>query len=421
MLAEIHKVAAITRLITIGLAIASYIFIGSYDSSAEIQLDSSRPHVLNVFLRWDAMYFLHISEFGYIFEQETAFFPLMPLIARFIANTVFWPLQSILSYRYTLLLAGVTIANVCFVLAAGALYRLTIALLPGNKKLAFASAIAFCLSPPAMFMSSFYTESLFAWITFEGMRFIAQKKYLLAALIWSFASAARSNAIVYSGFFFYDLFWMRFVNRKRYLTGLVKACIYTLITISGFVAFQYYTFNRFCSLDRPWCENKLPLLYSFVQKEYWGNGFLAYYEVKQIPNFVLAAPIILISLFGLKNYIQHDSLRFLTIHLMSSKTPYRKADENQSYTSSALAVYMYLWAFLLVFVCCNMHVQVIIRFFTSLPPLYWFVGALWSKAFGSSQLDKNVQSTVAANLVFSYFILYGLAGIVLFSGFLPPA
>lgn len=92
--------------------------------------------------------------------------------------------------------------------------RLTITLLPSNKKLAYISSIAFCLSPPAMFMSSFYTESIFALMSFTGMRCAAQKKYFVAALIWGFTSAIRSNAIVYSGFFFYDLIWIRSINRK---------------------------------------------------------------------------------------------------------------------------------------------------------------------------------------------------------------
>lgn len=87
MLKKVYSVAIASRLITIALAIVSYLFTGSYDSSAEIQLETSSHHVLNVFLRWDALYFLHIAEHGYVYEQETAFFPLMPLLARELSNT----------------------------------------------------------------------------------------------------------------------------------------------------------------------------------------------------------------------------------------------------------------------------------------------------------------------------------------------
>lgn len=142
MLKQVYSIAITSRLVTIGLAIATYFFTGSYDSSGEIQLEASAKCVLNVFLRWDALYFLHIAEKGYVYEQETAFFPVMPLLAKLLANTgmlcdgpcnagtrlmtfsvVFLPLQGLLGNRYTLLLSGVTVANVSFVLAAGALYR----------------------------------------------------------------------------------------------------------------------------------------------------------------------------------------------------------------------------------------------------------------------------------------------------------
>lgn len=142
-----------------------------------------------------------------------------------------------------------------------------------------------------------------------------------------------------------------------------------------------------------------------------GNGFLSYYEIKQIPNFLLAAPIIALSIAGLKAFIQSDKLRFWTIGI-KQKEPMAKS----TFHSSSLLAYMYLWLVLLLFVTTSMHVQVIIRFFTSLPPLYWYVGHLWINGFGQAQ--KNV---ILANIVLVYFVLYGLVGIVLFSSFLPPA
>lgn len=87
MLKEVYSVAIASRLLTIVLAVATYYFTGSYDSSAEIQLESTSKHVLNVFLRWDALYFLHIAEHGYIYEQETAFFPLMPLLSQLLTHS----------------------------------------------------------------------------------------------------------------------------------------------------------------------------------------------------------------------------------------------------------------------------------------------------------------------------------------------
>lgn len=50
-----------------------------------------------------------------------------------------------------------------------------------------------------------YAESPFAALSFTGMLFAARKQYLLAAITWSVSATARSNGILYAGFFFHDL------------------------------------------------------------------------------------------------------------------------------------------------------------------------------------------------------------------------
>lgn len=86
---RIHSFAAATRVITVGVGILSYLATGSYDSSAEIQLAPSSwaEHCLVSLLRWDALYFNHIGQHGYVYEQEHAFFPGIPLLARMLAKT----------------------------------------------------------------------------------------------------------------------------------------------------------------------------------------------------------------------------------------------------------------------------------------------------------------------------------------------
>lgn len=82
--------AIATRLVAISLGILSYLWTGAYDSSADIQLASAPSLIhrcLNAFLRWDALYFTAIAQHGYVYEQQHAFFPFLPMLTRFLATT----------------------------------------------------------------------------------------------------------------------------------------------------------------------------------------------------------------------------------------------------------------------------------------------------------------------------------------------
>jgi phosphatidylinositol glycan class V len=85
--------ALISRLVIWALAGVSHALIQDYDSALELILPIETTSqqlfksVFGVFLRWDAFYFVHIAEKGYVFEQAHAFFPLVPALSRLVANT----------------------------------------------------------------------------------------------------------------------------------------------------------------------------------------------------------------------------------------------------------------------------------------------------------------------------------------------
>lgn len=97
------KWAGYSRLILIAGNIFFYQLTGEFDccsdamfprtsslhsspSSSTTPLDPILFPLLKPFLRWDALYFLHLSRDGYVYEHDFAFFPLLPLSSRFLGQ-----------------------------------------------------------------------------------------------------------------------------------------------------------------------------------------------------------------------------------------------------------------------------------------------------------------------------------------------
>ena len=68
--------------------------------------------------------------------------------------------------------------------------------------------------------------------------------------------------------------------------------------------------------DPAWCTPSASgvaptSLYQHIQRKHWNVGFLKYYELKQIPNFLLATPILILTGFSVMQYG-----RFWIAHLL---------------------------------------------------------------------------------------------------------
>ncbi|KAI8592902.1 GPI mannosyltransferase 2 [Geranomyces variabilis] len=416
--------AATTRLLFLLLAVCSHAFASDYDASTAAMLAAPTPtakaenthtvtlnSLLAPFVRWDAVYFLAIADRGYVHEQEFAFFPGLPLVMRAVAAWI-----PGLQRDQALMLAGVIVSNLSFVAAAVVLYRLGCVVL-GDERQAYRAAILFAITPAGLFMSAIYTESLFALLSFSGMLCFSNGRSVLAALLWAGATLVRANGVLHAGFFIWAGAVAPFIAKKKisatsFVLGFMKAARLAVLVAAPFVAIQWYAYGLFCNAassvpERPWCTSHLPSIYSFVQKEYWNNGYLTYYEARQIPNFLLAAPTFLISFAGLAHHMSRDPRGFFSLGSWPSPSLPR------SRFATGQAPYIYLWLFLTVYSATMMHVQVVTRFFTSVPAFYWFAAT----AVG----DGKPAAVGWRRAIVPYFLLYGLITAVLFANFLPPA
>ncbi|NXS51248.1 PIGV mannosyltransferase, partial [Brachypteracias leptosomus] len=454
--------------------------------------------VLGGLSRWDAEHFLFIAERGYLYEHNCAFLPLFPLLLRALAEGALGPLQPLLLPRSRLLLSAALLNSLCSALAAAALYRLGCLVL-GSRRVSFLAALLFSISPANVFMAAAYSESMFAALAFGAMWQLEKGQSWLSGLLFSLASGVRANGLVNAGFFLYSrgkcfalqlqggpgavrklpLLW------KQVLSLVFSAALMCAGICLPFALFQYYAYVRFCgagtglaqpvpqpllqlALDKgyrpvatdgvkpPWCSQRFPVVYSYIQDTYWNVGFLRYFELRQIPNFLLALPVTLLCSWAAWTYLVANPRHCLTLGLERRKSE-EEGKPRAGFCCPAVFVYVVHATVLLVVGFFCMHVQVLTRFLgSSSPVLYWFSAhllqeqepLLWSEGsahhttashskkslLGKSpgSCGKGVSGNPVVRLLLNYgsitplskcilgfFLSYWLLGLVLHCNFLP--
>eukprot|EP00898_Chlorokybus_atmophyticus_P007668 jgi/Chlat1/7902/Chrsp66S07323 len=449
---QVVRVATLSRLLVLLLVFAGDWLVQDYDSSAAVvppclvgdkaeglydhghELDVGHARgVLPSLVKWDGVHFARIARCGYEYEQMFAFFPLMPAVM------LLWPFRQVLSLHDRIVIAGLLLSNGAFIMAAVSLFRLGVELLK-DVRVAQKAAVLYSFNPASVFHSTLYSESVYAACAFLGLLCLAKRRRWPAAGFFALTSATRSNGVLHCGYFLFDFLQaLQVVTLPQALRGAVHTLALCSLTAAPVILFQYFGSSAFCSsegLQRPWCQQKLPYIYGFVQKEYWNVGLFRYYEVKQVPNFVLALPILVISAAAVISYWRRDPLRAASLGLWSNKQlpgdalggGSRGKDVDTAAINavgralgSAVAGYyaddvqcqVYHLAFLLAVCLTVLHVQVSTRFLSACAPIYWFLAQqVFCKT--RSRWLLPVQRAIAV-----YAFTFIIAGTILHVNFLP--
>ncbi|KAL4657497.1 GPI mannosyltransferase 2-like [Arapaima gigas] len=451
--------------------------------------------------RWDAEHYLFIAEHGYLYEHNFAFFPLFPLCLRAVSGSLLWPLAGWLSGHGRLLVAVALLNSIFTVLATAALYGLSCRVLQ-ERRLALLSSLLFCLTPANVFLAAGYSESLFAVLVFGGLWLLEGSRLLAAGVVLGLATAARANGLVNAGFLLYLPLQRALANafaisrgaggpaRSHHYFSLTLSCLLTATfgttcIVLPFAAFQYYGYRTFCTpslqlnqvspafLDLAqtkgyrvpdagaplpiWCSSHLPLLYSYIQDVYWDVGFLRYFQLKQMPNFLLALPVVVLAAAATWSYVSANWTLCLRLGLWVGELKKQADTPTPGFHNPRVFVYLVHFTFLLGFSVFCMHVQVATRFLASSSPvLYWFSAHLLLhyepllqedrlSALSEGQMEQKHQWSSPLDLVLKflpqnlltrlllhcwacvpltrwllgYFISYWLLGLLLHCNFLP--
>ncbi len=478
-------------------------------------------------------------------EQAHAFFPLVPLAIRYTANLLLKIMpENILpsTYEATAAMSAIAINIISFVLAAVALYDLTIFMLKrdelenklrakendtidsSNLELqnesslqlyANTAALLFCINPAGVFFTAAYSESIFSMLTFGGHAIAARGQYynflllngiidrdekrlatiswwwaalywIPTTILWMMASYTRSNGT------FSSIWWLlvgvaeycfnvQVSEGRRLHIALIK-CV-TLLLFHGTLALlvacpvlfhDWRGYNFHChapttqqssiswlsSYTPRWCDDDAAgsrfSLYGYVQRRYWNVGLFRYYELKQVPNFILALPILMLSFAAAGLWIvcswdhlmtnvqttRHgrawvkDMLQWTYLALGASYAglcrPRFESREciNTNTLSKLLLGPMFLsyYAILAGFAMvgtCIAHVQISTRLIcSSCPALYWFMSTLVvpSVNHGKEKVKKSEDERFKSNgpiLLYSYFALFNIVGVIMHVNWLP--
>uniref|UniRef100_A0A8C8C9A1 GPI mannosyltransferase 2 n=1 Tax=Oncorhynchus tshawytscha TaxID=74940 RepID=A0A8C8C9A1_ONCTS len=220
----------------------------------------------------------------------------------------------------------------------------------------------------------------------------------------SIATAARANGLVNVGFLLYlplqqalYKYWGLRKDNNRYnkclhYTWIIARLLFTValgtaVIALPFLVFQYYGYRAFCtpslSLEQIspaliqlaedqgyrvpdenappplWCLRPLPLLYSHIQDVYWDVGFLLYFQLKQIPNFLLALPMATLDMVAatLDMYYRDNPARCLRLGLWDRGANKRPDEPTPGFYSPRVFLYVVHATMLLGFGTFRMHVQ----------------------------------------------------------------
>lgn len=358
-------------------------------------LRSFLDNVIDKLVAWDAAYFADLFANGLTYEHQYVFCPLWWRLIKAI------PAKSGAEFYLRLLYATI-LSNLCHFGAAVVLGSYThivfrqARIFPPEKMAILASSF-FLLLPGAAFLTAPYSEAIAAFFSFaclclreKALEFaVGAKKdktsrkvfYIVSGLAAAFAFGFRANCLLLGIVYIHDL-----LGRKTDSPLLPLAA--GLILGLAFLASNVHNYVDIClSGDRgEWCLRRVPSLFTYAQSHYWNNGFLKYWTLNNIPNFLFGAPTIAFSAFSIRYFtIEYPVSRILPISMVNAVF---------------LAALLLFW-----------HVQIVTRIHTFLPMVYWLMAGLWTHD------DYPTLKKVA----FGYFIVWNVVQPALFAAFLPPA
>lgn len=210
-----------------------------------------------------------------------AFFPLDSCIVRWVWNT----------FSISLCNAAF-LTNTFFLILAIAVATSYIMETRGNREIAVGFAVISAFGPYTLFYSSFYTESLYVFLTFCTYYCLKKHKYIAMGVSGALLSATRNTGVLFVFVILTVIIKERWEgNFKEFVTDILldgKLILGTSLVPLGLFSYMRYLGNlmgdplAFVHIQRAWHEkhiNPIRLFMEYITDEYWGAKYLAIFVI----------------------------------------------------------------------------------------------------------------------------------------------
>ncbi|KAL1528603.1 hypothetical protein AB1Y20_009941 [Prymnesium parvum] len=459
--------AALSRFLVLSLAVISDLLLPDHAPQGALHYafaaDCRVAPLLRPFTRWDSAHFLEVAQNGWRHEWSHAFFPLYPLMTRALA-ALLAPFTSLCTQE-AFVVAGLLLSNTAFVVAACSLHELGKHVLR-DAQLAHRAALLFCVAPASIFFSSLYSESVFAAATFGGLLLLELGSPWTACLVLAAGSGCRANGLLNAPLILYHAACSS-ARRRRGDRRQAWPAVGEALQLVAQLASVVVGYRRLCGASTTrsgwgaaalaaegtheiadpsptptglaatpssWCDDRIPDAYSHVQEAYWNVGFLRYFQSRQLPNFILATPALLLCLDACRTVraqlvwrwrdtsLSDKLLDVLRMPSMKGRTQHLKGDALSAEQAARVAVYIGQWAVLSAIAFFFSHIQITTRLVgAACAPLYWHMAILSQppRAYKKSKRPLLKWKLEGRVLVHAHSLIYVFAGTVLHANFFP--
>lgn len=139
---------------------------------------SHMPHFIWSFGNFDGVHYLGIAKDAYAYQFTQAFFPLYPVLIKFLTF-----------FTKNYIISGLLISNISFLLGLFIFYKLV--KLNYSGSIAIWSIIFLLATPTSYYFGAIYTEGIFFLMVVSSFYLLGKNKLILASTIGAFASATR--------------------------------------------------------------------------------------------------------------------------------------------------------------------------------------------------------------------------------------